>query len=214
MDNINEFLTSLINQAENSRLPAEHPSVIHANKKENGSGQKAAVPLTDLTVPSLLTRAKLSPITRRLEERRLAKIARKRALLKKGQKKSRGRNHWKRKALTKKKMNRRQYEASAGFNAILSTFGAKRIDKALWDKYITPLFREYTPQYLKVKLIKRAPGFGNKAYYGNKEFPMTVSSFRVHHDTLGVVWDGEEQRKLDGVPILRIEKEKGSPEAA
>lgn len=210
MDTFNINLTSLINQQVKPE-EAEHPSAamrkLYGANKQAGSGNVGSVkevPLTAAAIPSLLTRAKLSRLTRRLEERRLAKLERKRQLRKKGQKRSRGQYHWRRKALTKKNYNRKRYEQDAGWGAIMSTRAAKRLDKELWDKYIGECFREYSPKYLIVKKIKRPPGFGQSAYYGNKEFPLTVYSFRVHHATLGVVWDGEEQRKIDGVDILRI----------
>lgn len=213
MTNINDFLTSMVEQAEQSRQGAQHPTAagreLLSNKKKNGSGEKGEVPLTVMAIPSLLTRAKLSPLGRRLEERRLALIEKKRQQRKKGQKKSRGRNHWKRKEATRLRRNKKDYIRSAGLGAILTTRMAKRIDPALWDRYIGECFREYTPELLKVKAIKRAPGFGRNAYYGNKEFPMTVYSFRVVHQTLGVVWDGEHQRQLDGVEVLRIPQNQG-----
>lgn len=183
---------------------------IYANKKEGGSGENKTIPLTAKTallsegIPSLLTRAKLSPETRVREERRLAALEKKRQRLLKGQKRSRGQFHWKRKELNKKKQNRKKYEQDAGFGAIITSYGAKRIDRDLWDRYIGECFREYSPKYLVVKKIKRPPGFGQQAYYGNKEFPLTVYSFRVVHTELGVVWDGEEQRKADGAEVLRI----------
>lgn len=210
MENLDSFLTNLITQAEQTRTAAEKPILDGANSTV-GKSQLGDIPLDKLHVPSLLTRAKLSPETRAMEERRLANIENVRkaelAIAKrhKEQKRSRGVFHWKKKAATKRRANRRKYEESAGFRAIIGQpYGCKRIDPELWDRYIGECFREYTPKYLKVKKIKRAPGFGPRAYYGNKEFPMTVYSFRVHHDTLGVVWDGEEQRKHDGVPILRV----------
>lgn len=218
MENLDSFLTNLTTQAEQARTAAEKPILDGANKPIV-KAQLGDVPLNKLTIPSLLTRAKLSPETRAMEERRLAnienvrKLEEARAKRLREQKRSRGVRHWKKKAATKRRADRKKYEESAGFRAIVGQpYGCKRIDPELWDKYIGECFREYTPKYLQVKKIKRAPGFGPRAYYGNKEFPMTVYSFRVVHDTLGVVWDGEEQRKHDGVEILRIPqaKEKAS----
>ena len=78
MDNLESLLTNLINQAELSRSAAEKPVLDGANKLQSGSGNQQSykdIPLTDKTkIPSLLTRAKLSPQTRLLEERRLASI--------------------------------------------------------------------------------------------------------------------------------------------
>lgn len=211
MDNLESLLTNLINQAEQSRSAAEKPVLDGANKNQRGSVM-ADVPLTREAIPSLLTRAKLSPQTRLLEERRLASIENlKKAEYKKahqqdGQKRVRGQYHWKRKAANRKKQLRKKYEESAGFSSILQARGAKRLDPVLWDKYIGECFREYTPKYLMVKQIKRPPGFGQSAYYGMKKWPLTVYSFRVVHDKLGVVWDGEQQRIADGEPILVIEQ--------
>ena len=206
-----QWLTQLVRSAEEQRLIAERPLMDGANKIQRGS-EMADIPLTREAIPSLLTRAKLSPQTREMEERRLAsiewerKVLAARALRQKTQKRSRGRYHYKRKAQTKKARNRKTYEKAAGFGAILRSRGAKRIDQTLWDKYVGECFREYSPEYLTVKKIKRPPGFGQSAYYGNKQFPLTVYSYRVHHQTLGVVWDGEVQRKLDGEPVLVIEQ--------
>ena len=208
METLDSFLTNLINKAEQTRSVAEKPVLDGTNKLQGGEN----IPLTREDIPSLLSRAKLSPETRALEERRLASIENlkkaeaKKAKQQDGQKRSRGQFHWKRKAANKKKQNRKKYEATAGLSAILGTpYGCKRICPTLWNKYIGECFREYTPKYLTVKRIKRPPGFGQSAYYGNKKYPLTVYSFRVVHDKLGVVWDGEQQRKADGVAVLIIE---------
>lgn len=226
MDNLNSFLTNLVTAAEQQRAVAEKPVMDGANKTRAGSGNVGSscdIPLAGKTkeelaaaIPSLLTRAKLSTETRLLEERRLASVEYKKKVLEKRarqqatQKRSRGRNHYKRKEATKKKERRKRYERTAGFNAILQVRGAKRLDPVLWDRYIGECFREYTPKYLTVKLRKRPPGFGQNAYYGSKKYPMTVYSFRVIHEKLGVVWDGEHQRQQDGVPVLVVEIEKAS----
>lgn len=210
MDNLNTFLTSLVQQAEQTRGEAVHPAAagqkLYGNSK-NGSGDNKSLPLTSACIPSLLTRARLSPATRAAEERRLAKLQHRKEVLAKKLKRSKGQRHWKRKEATRVRANRKMYEDSSGFGAIINGYGSKRIDPVLWDKYIGECFREYTKKYLTVKLIKRPPGFGQKAYYGMKKWPMTVYSFRVHHATLGVVWDGEVQRQLDGEPVLVIEQQ-------
>lgn len=218
MDNLNDILTNMQLEAEQARQLPDHPSLaataLYARKRLGGkpiriggSGQtvvkEEGLPLTALAIPSLLTRAKLSKMTRRLEERRLAMQQRK---LTWSKRRSKGAFHWKRKAKNKKLQQRKAFEKSAGFCAIINTYGAKAIDPALWDKYVGEQFREYTPSNLSIKKIKRPPGFGQSAYYGNKEWPLTVYSYRVVHKTLGVVWDGEEQRKLDGVAVLRRQK--------
>lgn len=193
-----------------------HPAVagqkLYGNK-ESGSGSKKSAPLTAVVgnlsvdnIPSLLTRARLSPATRAAEERRLARIQKKKDRLATKTKHSKGQFHWKRKEATKVRANRKKYEQASGFGAIINGFGAKRIDPLLWDKYIGECFREYTKKYLMVKKIKRPPGYGRDAYYGMKKYPMTVYSFRVHHDTLGVVWDGEVQRQQDGVAVLVVDQ--------
>lgn len=208
MDKYNVDLTTLLEQQINPTA-AEHPAAamlsVYSNKKQQtGSGEQNNIPLTPMMIPSLLTRAKLSPETRALEEKRLAKMERKRQLLRKGQKRSRGQFHWKRKEKNKKRENRKKYEKESGFGAIINGYGAKRIDPVLWVKYIGQTFKDYDTACLLIKKIKRPPGFGRDDYYGNKEFPLTVYSFRVWHTELGCVWDGEEQRKKDGVEVLRI----------
>lgn len=197
MTDINQFLTTLISDAEKVRQEAEHPVLkrVYANKSQRGSAL-ADVPLTREAIPSLLTRAKLSPATRRMEEERLKRNNRK-YLGKKATGAQKGPRHWKRKAATKKKANRRQFEAKAGLGAILRSRGYKKIDQALWDRYIGECFREYSPEYLTIKKIKRYPGKGINAYYGTKDYPLTVYSYRVLHSLLGVVYDGNEQLKID-----------------
>ena len=199
MSDFNLNLTSFIEAAEKARESAVHPSVAQAQlyKPKRGSGMKD-VPLVSAAIPSLLSRAKLSPETRRREELRLKKLAM-RKKKGKGEKRSRGPYHWRRKALTKKKANRRLFEASAGFGAILRSRGYKAIDPVLWDRYIGECFREYSPKYLEIKKIKRYPGKGDSAYYGTKNYPLTVYSYRVHHKLLGVVYDGKQQMIADGI---------------
>jgi hypothetical protein len=196
MSDFNLNLTSLIEEAEKSREGAQHPALLLA-KPKRGSGMKD-VPLVSAAIPSLLSRAKLSSETRRREELRLKKLAM-RKKKGKGERRSKGRQHWRRKALTKKKANRRLFEASAGFGAILRSRGYKEINPVLWDKYIGECFREYSPKYLEIKKIKRYPGKGDSAYYGTKDYPLTVYSYRVHHKLLGVVYDGKQQMIADGL---------------
>ena len=221
MTDINLFLTNIIEEQERLYANADYKAAGEATRATESLGdaqvaEEGRNSLNPLTIPSLLTRAKLSPMTRRMEERRLMVIQKKKERLasKEAGNRSKGRRHWKRKEKTKRNRDRAVYEKAAGFGAILSARGAKRICPVLWEKYIGECFREYTPEYLYVKRIKRAPGFGKDAYYGNWEFPYTVYSFRVHHKLLGIVWDGEEQRQLDGVDVLRItDNKKASSEA-
>lgn len=199
MSDFNQILTKLVEEAEASRREASHPALLQAKlyKGKRGSGLKE-IPLVAAAIPSLLGRAKLSPETRRREEQRLKKLAM-RKKKGKGERRSKGARHWKRKELTKKKANRRLFEASAGFGAILRSRGYKAIDPVLWDRYIGECFREYSPKYLEIKKIKRYPGKGDSAYYGTKDYPLTVYSYRVHHKLLGVVYDGKQQMIADGI---------------
>jgi len=196
MVELNDLLTNMVEQAEKARQEAEHPANKRVYKKEGQRGSVMAdVPLTREAIPSLLTRAKLSPATRAAEERRLKEIEDRKK--KRNTKKSRGIRHWKKKAANRKKRLRKIYEANAGFGAILRSRGYKKIDPVLWDRYIGECFREYSPEYLTIKKIKRYPGKGDSAYYGTRKYPLTVYSYNVEHSLLGRVYDGRQQMAAD-----------------
>ncbi len=194
---VNESLSHLVEEHEKARAAAERPGLkrVYANKEAEGSAL-ADVPLTREAIPSLLTRAKLSPATRLMEERRL-KSLKKKYLGKKARGKQVGRRHYKKKLANKKKRLRKIYERHAGFGAMLRSRGYKQIDPAMWDRYIGECFREYSPEYLEIKRIKRFPKKGDSAYYGTKMYPLTVYSYRVFHKLLGVVYDGNQQLAAD-----------------
>ena len=172
--------------------------------------EHADVPISDdfltnwLTIPSLLTRARLSAATRRREERRLADQMKHKKKLAgyKGKRAAKGRYHYESKARTKKARTRRAYEKGAGLNAILGglRYRRKAIDPAAWERLIAPLFREYPPEYLTVKMYYRVPPaiaghYGER--YGRGDWPYTVYTLNVEHKLLGIVYNGREQEAAD-----------------
>lgn len=93
--------------------------------------------------------------------------------------------------------------------------GAKALVREEWDRLIKPLFEEYSPEYLYVRLYKRLrkeealrAGVPKerllKVYYGSKEFPFTVYTLNVEHKLLGVVWNGRDEALKAGVPIPNV----------
>lgn len=161
------------------------------------------VPMHPMTIPSLLTRAKLSEATRRAEERRLARLEKRRLATRRKKWRKNRRTYWQ-KQISKKKERRRDYERRAGLGAILRARGCKKIDQDEWARLIAPLFEEYSPEYLTIKLYKdvpraisRADGYESRQYYGTRNYPHTVYTLKVVHSLLGVVYEGKEQEEID-----------------
>lgn len=140
-----------------------------------------AIPLVSVAIPSLLTRARLSPATRAREERRLA--AKERAQLATATRKpttARGNKHWKRKLQTKKR-DQADAWAHRPFSCILARRGWKNIDKAQFKEYIEPLWDLYDPHKLVVKWHWRA----------GREHPVEMKHITVRHkDTKELLFDG------------------------
>ena len=178
----------------------EQIELARASASQSAQVDPQRVTVNPLLIPSLLTRARLSEATRRAEERRLAAMERKRLALRCRKKRDGRKVQWQRKQYNKRQKNKKQFIRDAGLGAILNTRCCKRIDQALWKKYISPLFEEYSPEYLSIKLYKRVPvGVAGRygRYYGTKEFPHTVYTLKVVHSLLGVVYEGKEQYERD-----------------
>jgi hypothetical protein len=168
------------------------------------------VTVNPLLIPSLLTRARLCAATRLAEERRLALRERRVKALRNRKPRDKRTRPWTAKQATKRKFNKKEFQKSGGFGAILRARGYKKIDKELWDRYIKPLYDEYSVEYLEIKLYKRVPvAISEKAgiepakrahcYFGTKEFPYTVYTLDVNHKLLGTLYSGYEQAIQDGV---------------
>ena len=196
MTSVNDPLTSLVDDSEWLKQARVSDDALIAESKVDPS----SVTVNPLLIPSLLTRARLSNQTRRLEERMLALLERKRLALRKKKKRNKSKSPWTAKQATKRRHARKVFVKNGGFGAILRAYGAKRIDKELWDKYVLPLYQEYSADYLTIKLYKRVPvGIAGRAecYYGTREFPYTVYTLDVKHKLLGTLYCGKEQALLD-----------------
>ncbi len=149
-------------------------------------GVASSAPVVAATVPSLLVRARLSPATRLAEERRLEKIQRKKEVLRNPKKRDRRRKPWTAKQATLRRRKAKEW-AEDPFGCVLHTYGAKRIERALWDKYIQPLWRMYDPAHLTV--VWKKP-------YGSKAHPRTVYNCIVYYRG-EPVYDGFSQELYD-----------------
>lgn len=153
-----------------------------------------------LLIPSLLTRARLSAETQRREEKRLALLEQKRRSLRERKPRDKRKSQWTKKQWYKRQRNKKIFNKTAGLGAILRARGRKEIDQELWAKYVAPLFEEYSPEYLEIKLYKHIPkavstadGYDYRCYYGTKEYPYTVYTLDVNHSLLGTLYSGAEQ---------------------
>lgn len=132
--------------------------------------------------------AGLSGLELKLEERRLAKLERKRQSL-------RNRKPYTRKPgcvhPNKKKASRRRLMAARWaknpWGCIIHGYGRYNIPKEEWDKKIGPLWDLYEPAKL---VVKRMEG------YGTREKPHTVYTLRVLYDGLEV-YNGNSQQIFD-----------------
>lgn len=152
---------------------------------------QAAEPLADtsLLVAEAQGRVRLSDATRRAEEIRLMKLDRKKKALRERKRytRKRGSVHPKKKEATRRRLQERQW-ATRPFACLLHGYGAKALDKSLWDLYIAPLWKQYAPAELEVVKYR---GFGTKAK------PLTVYSLDIKHRTLGVLYSGRNQELYD-----------------
>lgn len=151
-------------------------------------GDLRAIPLVSVAIPSLLTRARLSPATRAREEARLA--AKERAQLALKSRKpttARGNKHWKRKLQTKKR-DQADAWAHRPFSCILARRGWKNIDQQEFKEKIEPLWDLYDPQDLILKWHYRA----------GREYPVTMKDIAVVQKSTGkLLFRGSEQLAID-----------------
>ena len=150
----------------------------------------------DEALPSLLVleqqgRVRLSEETRRREEERLAKLARKKRSLRhrNNAKVKRGRRHHRAKAATVRR-NRAKLWASNPLLCLLyrNRYTCKAIDKKLWDEYIMPIWRMYEPSKLNIN---------TKRGTGTRADPWTIYNIDVVHKELGILYKGEDQLLYD-----------------
>ena len=201
MDNLHDILTNAeLYDAEWLRQEQLCEAALEAESRVDPS----SVSCNPLLIPSLLTRARLSQATRVSEERRLASLERKRLALRDKKPRDGRYTQWTQKQAKKRGRNKRQFNKTAGFGAILRARGYKLIDPALWAKYVTPIYEEYSSEYLTVVMYKhiprersRADGHEKRCYYGTKEYPYTVYTLRVEHSLLGTLYEGRDQQELD-----------------
>lgn len=144
--------------------------------------KKAPTDLPELVVQQV------RPLRRR-EEKELAAKERKRLSLRnrKPYTRRRGTVHPKRKLATAKRRYKRQWEKKP-YDCLVNGWGVYRIDKALWAKYIAPLWETYDAENLS---IRKYPGYGTKAK------PHTIYTIDVIHRTRGVLYNGNDQLIYD-----------------
>lgn len=136
-------------------------------------------------------RVRLSEETRKLEIKRLAKMARKRNALRhrKRYTRRRGTVHPNRKLATLRR-NRKKAWARNPLACVLAMndFKCKRIDQDSWARLVNPLWTRYDPKDLTVVFPRKA---------GTRADPWTVYNMTITHAELGVVYNGEDQLLYD-----------------
>jgi hypothetical protein len=142
----------------------------------------------------VFVRAKLSPLTRRVMERYYAKKAQKKEFLRSRKESAvRGRHHHNTKKATRRRLLKKRWKDNP-FGCVIYGYGAYSIDKALWEKYIAPLWEQHDPSHLKVvRYRKNLSGVP----LGTQENPYTIYDLKVVHSALGVVYDGQNQKIYD-----------------
>lgn len=130
-------------------------------------------------------KCRLSDITRREEEQRLAAYLHKKKMLRNRKRYTRkvGRVHPKRKEATLRR-NRERKWAREPLTCILyrDRRKCKRIDQRLWEEYITPLWNTYDPKDLVISFPKKA---------GTRADPWSMWNMTVTHRG-SVVYDGQD----------------------
>lgn len=181
-EEVNAFLTSFIK--EQNAYQKELADI--AVKKDLG-------PLNEHS--RSLLHAKLSTLTRRLEERRLAKLAKKKHSLRcrasvKAWSYARRRNHWAKLQATKRRARARMWEKHP-VNCIEHSWGVWKIDKQLWERHMKPLWGMYKPGDLTWEKAKKIET------KGTKDKPHTIYSLVIKHRKLGIVFNGRDQELYD-----------------
>lgn len=131
-------------------------------------------------------KCKLSKETRLMEEEWMFAMLRKKAGLRNRKRytRKRGTVHPKKKEATRRRTRILNWSRTP-LTCVLyrDRRKCKRIDQALWHKYITPLWDEYDPQGLSIDFPKRA---------GTRADPWTVWNMTVRYNGQ-VVFSGEQQ---------------------
>lgn len=142
----------------------------------------------------VFVRAKLTPLTRKVMERYYAKKAKKKASLRNRKPtKAKGRYHHNTKKKTRRELIKRRWRDNP-FGCVIYGYGAYSIDKALWERYIAPLWEQHEPSHLKVVRYRKTPG---GLPLGSREQPYTVYDLKIIHAALGVLYDGQSQKLYD-----------------
>lgn len=176
MDNehrINKSLTDLLRDAEDISLDMVDTEV--------------PLEAPERRAEELLYSAKLSPATMKAEERRLARIERKRLSLRNRKKytRKRGHVHPKKKEATRRRQLAKRWAESPFFCVVRNNpFAAKAFDKEMWDKHIQPLWEKYDPADLEVVHYRRDM---KGEPVGTRANPRTVFTMDVRHKKTGQI---------------------------
>lgn len=135
----------------------------------------------------VLYSARLSPATMKAEERRLARLERKRLSLRNRKKytRKRGHVHPKKKEATRRRQLAKRWAESPFFCVVRNNpFAAKAFDKEMWDKHIQPLWEKYDPADLEVVHYRR-DDMGRDV--GTRANPRTTFTMDVRHKKTGQI---------------------------
>ncbi len=181
----NQDLASIGTMLDQKQVRPDDPAIIPIRTPQDDVSGLSVLVLEQMG------RVKLSDETRRLEELRLAKLARKRRALRyrKRYTRRRGTVHPKRKAATIAR-NRRKLWANNPLVCVLNMndYKCKRIDQDSWYRIVNPIWTRYDPKDLSVVFPSKA---------GTRADPWTVYNMKILHKDLGVVYNGEDQLLYD-----------------
>lgn len=147
----------------------------------------APVELPTAKPEALMYRAKLSPATLKAEERRLARIEKKRKSLRNRKKYTRkpGHVHPKKKEATARRRREEKWATNPFFCVLKrNPYACKDIDKGLWEELIQPLWEEHNPADLDVVVYRRDV---KGELVGTRANPVTVFTMDVVHKRTGKV---------------------------
>lgn len=115
---------------------------------------------------------RLSEETRQREEERLAKLLRKRRALRerKPYTRKRGHVHPKKKAATLKRRRERRWRRDP-YSCLINGWGYWKLDKAMFEEHVMPLWRQHPPAELSVK----------KTAKGTAKDPHTIFNIQIMH---------------------------------
>lgn len=135
--------------------------------------------------------ATLSGLELKLREREIAQKERKRKSLRERKRYTRkpGHVHPKKKEATKRRKYKRKWETDP-YSCFVNGYGMYKVDKALWAKYISPLWELHLPEQLEIKKYPRP--------YGTRVKPHTIYSFDVvHRESRAILYSGNSQEIYD-----------------